>query len=764
MKEKNAFNYESFFDPNTVVPVSLRPLTGESRYCVLNLPLEKRVAALLSNNQFMSVFNNVAQDALAHTRKAKIKIFTQLKNKFPQAFQDSSKNSVELTEEEISQEMRRIADIFMKTCFSEEEMMAVSHRLLDPEQKLTLTDLGMLKIGIAIRQNELEGLEACFGPQRGVFPALLFQNAINLTDLIGASFKEDPRSILRYGLLSFRRIRNLDEKVISKRADIWTANWLDETRLKLLLSAKTLKPHLPSKELASEKKEQEKIRRYQHDFKMMLLRYLEKVPAGMYAVFTKIVPFLEKMEIDIQKDIWAIMFQKMEGRPDIQKDMVSHISRFLERSPSPSALKAFYHTFVKQVPFDTRSEMIGTFNPKALKRYWNAFKDEKSIVHAKIKVGNDEEYLRWKLFNDHEISDEDMALFLKKLDLKKYKDFIFSEKKRIDKDLFMEMSAYFSGSNYYFWRWIKSFQKVPNFTEELAKLYPFLPESIKRNPFYVVAMNNHFDLIRQCAFLGDTGSLSILKNVLGKDIFWRHLTKAKEGQISGLSSLCQQRKRGLLKLIANMSLSEQQRLLKTPDINGKCPLDFCSDNFLRMVSEKVFQHQYVKKEISPPKEEVSIPVKQEKISQQPTSTGKAKYPRRIFKLPYFEKCLERQQTVPGLSQDVEQVMEDLSTMSGLRIQAELREGWKKNGSLEKLVVKDIRGNDYRLGYSVQGNADKNQGKIAFLFLWTHAQYNSLLNKQGRQLVNQATSLMDSAPLVNPLPSVPNLLNPGNGGR
>ena len=73
------------------------------------------------------------------------------------------------------------------------------------------------------------------------------------------------------------------------------------------------------------------------------------------------------------------------------------------------------------------------------------------------------------------------------------------------------------------------------------------------------------------------------------------------------------------------------------------------------------------------------------------------------------------------------------------------------------AVKDIRGNSYRLGYLVRGDADKNQGKVTFLFFWTHGQYNTLLNKQGQQLVKQACTLMD-----NGTPPIPQ--NSGNGGR
>ena len=106
-------------------------------------------------------------------------------------------------------------------------------------------------------------------------------------------------------------------------------------------------------------------------------------------------------------------------------------------------------------------------------------------------------------------------------------------------------------------------------------------------------------------------------------------------------------------------------------------------------------------------------------------------------------------------------MQDLATMAGERIHMELREGWKNSTKLAEnpCAVRDIRGNNYRLGYLVQGNADKNQGKIVFLFFWTHEEYNDKLWNNTKALVKRGEAMMNAS---TPPPIVPPIV--GNSGR
>ena len=97
-----------------------------------------------------------------------------------------------------------------------------------------------------------------------------------------------------------------------------------------------------------------------------------------------------------------------------------------------------------------------------------------------------------------------------------------------------------------------------------------------------------------------------------------------------------------------------------------------------------------------------------------------------------------------LRQEVEDIIIDLSRMSKAEISAELREGWKHHGNLDRApcAVKDIRGNNYRLGYLLRGDVEQGTGQIAFLFFLTHAQYNIFLNKQADQAVKMAFAMMN----------------------
>ncbi|MDY6408159.1 MAG: hypothetical protein SPL08_05630, partial [Pseudomonadota bacterium] len=347
--------------------------------------------------------------------------------------------------------------------------------------------------------------------------------------------------------------------------------------------------------------------------------------------------------------------------------------------------------------------------------------------------------LVWRLFHEKEIDIPHMKQILKGVNPQTHRHFLFAPKTRMDSELFSYMCGVFSNSPFYFWQWVRSFQAMSDFPKALAGIYPELPESVRNNKHYLAAMNNHYGLIRECALAGDTGTLSALKKILGKDIFWASLTQSSDGKVSGIRSLCKQGKRGLLKLMADFPLSRQQELFMEANSDGRTLLDDCGGSLARLVSQVVFQQVYQKE--ADPISPVSTPVVP---SEKPQSTPVANRPmRQIIRIPVFDSHMARIANNSKLVKEVEEAMQTLAKMSKAEIFAEMRGGLRHHGSLDKApcVVKGIRGNNYRLGYLLQGDIDQGTGQIAFLFFLTHAQYNIFLNKQADQAIRVAKAIM-----------------------
>ena len=397
-----------------------------------------------------------------------------------------------------------------------------------------------------------------------------------------------------------------------------------------------------------------------------------------------------------------------------------------------------------------------------LKKYWDLlYPKNQDIVSDTVCTENGTDFLAWHLLQQGILKPEQMIQILTKTNLKKFGEFFLARKKILTPDVFKNMANKLSESTYYFWKWVRSFKETYNFERNLANLYPELSEKIRSNRIYSKALDKNFNLIYQLACLGDTSSLSNLKKQLPPEIFWKSLTEEKENHSSGLLALCHLGKRGLLKLISDLSLEKQKELFLQKNTQGKSALDECSGNFLRMVQENIFDKKYVKEEKQEP-----LPEKQEEKPQiilPKESSDQARYPRTIIEIPAFKSDLEDYKlTNPELYEEVQEAIKDLSTMSKKRMQMELRNSWKNHMKLSKnpCAVRDIRGNNYRLGYVVRGDIDKNQGKIAFLFFWTHEEYNTKLWNSTEFLVKQANQMMGNSFT----PSVPALPNPGNSGR
>lgn len=729
---------------------------------VKDIPLSERLAKLMENETYKKIFNALEAEELKKAKKLAQKIWEEIGEKISGSSSEKLPTGEELLEICQLKVSRNVADLLLKACFSDEEMDTSAKHLFDRSKPLSKNNHDMIQIAIWLRRKDSEMTDYLFGPRKKVFQTFLARNLTDFANSIGHTIMEDPRAILRYGIRCFDEQEDPDYSFIARQADAWVKRFLEPKRMKLLLSEKTVKSSIPNSRIHKE------AIRYQNSFKETLLDYLKNAPSYVQNVFNVLIPYMDKMEIRMQEKIWESLFQKLDGNPQTQKDAVAHISRFLEHSNSDTAKKTFYSCFIKNVPQDLRAEILGQFSPKILTKYWNNFHhSEKSFIHSKVKTKLGNEYLLWYMFRQGKISNDELFAKLKKLNLEKYRSVIFADKKDMDTSLFIRMASYLAPSKNYFWRWVISFRNIPEFEHELASIYPLLPKEIKDNQLYVVAMNNHFNLIQQCAFNEDTSSLTNLKKILGKNSFWHSLTK---GNNSGFRFLCKREKRWVLKSLSDLPLEQQQLLFTTPNEEGKTVLDVCPENFRRMVDENIFNNVRVKSKTSEEKRE---PKKQEESEMLSPSNfvdenkEKAPFPRHIIRLQSFKDDLERFDTNPDLQKDVEEAIEILSTMSKKRMQLELRESFKNHHKLNRTpcFVRNIRGNNYRLGYCVQGDVDKNEGKIAFLFFWSHEEYNNKLWDSTEFLVKQAHLLMEQTPNVPPVPPIPPIpSNTGNSGR
>ncbi|MBR6412167.1 MAG: hypothetical protein IKS41_03280 [Alphaproteobacteria bacterium] len=701
------------------------------------IPLPERMRRLVDTGLYQRAYRAMFDREIQHIKRKELERF---KKAHPEMANKVGMKNVCFEEKALDQIRNELAGIILDAIFEKKEIKSAVFHLLDPKAQLTKTDIDVLKVCIFVRKHDLDFLAKTYGLRTGVFQSIIAKGATDLADMMGEALKHDPRSIVGYGVECCRSVKGYNRGEVALTADQWVARWLDPQMLRGLTQAKKITPLEGTKTKKPTKEDIRWAQRYQASFKNTLLYYFYKSPAQAQNVFRAVLPYLPKMDYGMQEQMWGILFHKYKISPDIQSDIIRHISSFLEQCSSPETQRIMYSQFIKVVPASQRAELLGHLPPKVLRRYKTAFaKTYKSVFYAPIQTEEGPTHMAWQLFYNGELTDDQMKDILKKANPRTQRDFLFSPKKRMDRDLFSCMCERYADSPFYFWQWVRSFRSASDFKGSLAQIYLTLPTSIKDNKPYVSAMNNHYDLVRRCAFAGDTASLSALKKVLGPDVFWESLTYETEGQVSGVRSLCRQGKRGLLKLMADWPNAKQQDLFMTADASGRTLWDECTGNLARLVAQDVFKRPYQK-----PPEPVEQPSQEQDATETPSKeTQKKTVQRQIIRLPAFEGHMAKIANNTKLVQEVEEAILALSRMTKAEMSAELRIGWKHYGNLDKTpcAVKDIRGNNYRLGYLPDGNVDQGTGQIAILFFLTHAQYDIFLNKQADQAVRTARTML-----------------------
>ena len=691
---------------------------------------------VISFDEFLSKLPSHIKIDFLYYDNTYLKLFDFIEKKAQKKLIESKKKegkSATLSIEE-KNEIRKYAIRSFFQDFLPKESEIVLKKLGDLNAHFSQDETTLLFMFIHLLEKDPDFLNLWFKKDQFHFLKLLDQNLIGCTDLIGKSLYENPQDILKYGV-GLMNTEVSDE--LKVKADTWVAKWFNKKQATLLYN--------------------------ESNFKELLVEYIRKTPTKTNKVIEGLVDSLHKMPEDLQEKIWQTLFEKNKKEPQIIKNTSEYIQEFLKQNNSEKSHSVFYHTFQANLTKEERAKILGLLPQKMLKKYWDLlYPKNQDLVSNIICTENGTDFLAWHLLQQGILKPEQMIQILTKTNLKKFEEFFLARKKILNSDVFKNMAHKLSESPYYFWKWVRSFKETYDFERNLANLYPELSEKIHSNKIYSKALNKNFNLIYQLACLGDTCSLSNLKKQLPSEIFWKSLTEEKENHSSGFSALCHLGKRGLLKLISDLPLEKQKELFLQKNTQGKSALDECSGNFLRMVQENIFNQIYQKKEIQTEEAEKKTIIEKKDIPSVKIQ-DKALFPRKIFRLPAFEKELEEYKvTNPDLYQEVQDAMEDLATMSKERMHIELKEGLKNRMKLSKspCVVKDIRGNNYRLGYRVCGDADKNQGKIAFLFFWTHQEYDNKLWDKTEYLVKQALHLMNaSSPNLPPIP-----VNPGNSGR
>ena len=676
------------------------------------LPFDKRIDLLTKKNFYLSMIECINKEilkAVKEERKSK-----GMKNPMPKE-----------EEKEIYECNVRF---FFRNFFTKEEISNVWTKLCSETHRLSKADHQFLFMYTKLIQNTDFFEDFSY---ESLLP-FLTKGLSECSDLVGQTLSESPKKVFEYGIHCLDKEK---DDAIKERVDTWVSRWLNKKTISSLY--------------------------HDDNFQNILLEYLEKKPIQAHCVVNSLLFGIQKMPESLQTKIWECLFSKVEKNPQGINSLRDSICYFWQQSSSDQTRMTFYQNFSK-LPQGIRSQILGKLPSKVLKQYWNTiYPKTKEILSDTIQIENGQNFLGWHLFQQGDIKSDQMIQILGQLDLKKNEAFFLNPKKILDGDVFIKVANDLARSPYYFWKWIRSFKDTYDFKNNLAVLYPTLSDKVHQTKPYSIALNKNFDLIYHLACAGDTGSLIQLKNSLGADLFWKCLTEEKERKTSGFSALCHLGKRGIFKLISDLSPEKQRALFLEKNSQGKSALDECYGNFLRMVQENIFNQTY-QKEKAQPEESAKKIITEEKGTSLTEIRSKALFPRKIFCLPAFEKEMEEYKiTNPDLYQEVQEAMEDLATMSKERMHMELKEGLKNRMKLSKnpCVVKDIRGNNYRLGYRVCGDADKNQGKIVFLFFWTHQEYDNKLWDKTEYLVKQALSLMNTPPDLPPIPT-----NPGNTGR
>ncbi len=679
------------------------------------LSFHDRIDAMMNNNMYLKEVDYFEKEAM--------KIVSESQKK------EGKKGSLSI---EMKKNIHKCAIHSFFNDFFPKESRTVLRKLDDQNAVFSNDEANLMYILVRLPEKEPDFFSFWFGKEAHFFK-LLDKNLTSCADLLGKSLYENPRDILKYGV-DLMEANVSDELKVT--ADAWVTKWFNKKQAALLYN--------------------------ESNFKEKLIEYLRRTPTKANKLLGELVDSLHKMPEDLQEKIWLTLFEKSQREPQIIKNTCEYIQQFLKQNNSEKSHDTFYRTFQANLTKEERAKILGLLPQKMLKKYWDLlYPKNQDIVSDTINTENGTDFLGWHLLQQGVLKPEQMVQILSKTNLEKFGEFFLARKKILNPDVFKSMANKLSASTYYFWKWVRSFKETYDFERNLAHMYPELSEKIRSNKIYSKALDKNFNLIYQLACLGDTASLSNLKKQFPSEVFWQSLMQEKENHVSGFSALCHLGKRGLLKLISDLPLEKQKELFLQKNSQGKSALDECSGNFLRMVQENIFDKKYVKEEKQEP-----LPEKQEEKPQVVVSeelSDKARYPRTIIKIPAFKSDLEDYKlTNPELYEEVQEAMNDLSTMSKKRMQMELRNSWKNHRKLRKTpcAAKDIRGNNYRLGYVVSGDTDKNQGKIAFLFFWTHEEYNTKLWNSTEFLVKQANQMMGNAFT----PSIPALPNPGNSGR
>ena len=745
------------------MPIMPELPTGKAALDFLHdIPLEKRMKMLVDTGMYQDLFKSIVERQVKRVKEEELKL---VKKEHPELADKIGLRNIAFTPNVMDEIMDYAAEVSLEAIFKKEEIKRANLHLLDPRETLTNTDKSVLKICIHFWRHNPNFLAEQYGVKTGAFQAMIAKGAMDLADMMGQAFKSDPRTIVYYGIKCCRGTEGFDRGEMALAVDPWVAKWLDPKMMKALVQERRLMPLEGTKTQKPTAEDIRRTQRYQDGFKKSLPYYFMVSPTQSQKVFQMVLPYITKMDQTMQEQMWAILFKKYEVDPSIRDEVGQFMASFLALGPDQKAQKTMYRLFVKTVPPARRADVLGHMPTRALKRYWNTFKQiYKNIPYIALQTDEGKTHLAWHMFYQRELSDEQMKKILNEADPKQQRDFLFSPKRYMDKDLFSHMCGVFSKSQFYFWQWVRSHKNVRDFNKSLAEIYLTLPPSVREDRNYVVAMNNHFDLVRECALKGDTASLSALKKVLGADVFWQSLTREPEGEISGIRALCRQGKRGLLKLMADWPIEKKQALFMQVDLTGRTLLADCIGSLARLVPQEVFKQAY-QRDFVP---DFGGTIKDEPVETEQAKTPKKKVQRQIIRIPAFESHMDRYLTNPKLLREVEEMITTLSQMDKAEMQAELREDWKTGGGIDRnpCAVKDIRGNNYRLGYLPRGDVDKGTGQIAFLFFLTHAQYDIFLNRQGDQAVRTAIAMMDAQ---KPVPNTPTLTGPtgpggGNDGR
>ncbi len=575
------------------------------------------------------------------------------------------------------------------------------------QPKLSKTEAQTMYVLMALLHKKPEYLMS-YIYDNGIFPGLLFKDSNTLNpdslSVLNETLKQNPCWPVELVMACLNKTQ-LYPDILTAKLDKWLAYHLNNVNFK----------------------RQANNSRFTED----LGSYLRYGPKNENAVCCLVCSKMQNLRESDQALFWE---QILSENTDEQKRCQA-VQAFLESPHSEASNKVFMdqvHTHICPQEFD---EILGQASDEVKKNYFSLLKNQKQDL-TQVKICNpqtkEQNFLVWDLYSRGKILNTDVITLIQNHALEKRenpakKSFLFQDKKSFDWGVFSAGCQKMKSSPIRALMWISSFEKLPEFASSLAYGWESLPVEMRQNKNIQLSCDNRFDLFYQLARRGNTSMLNEIMKTMKDEYpeFIRRLTRKHKDGDTCLHQLCRQGKKGVLKLLDQLSKSEQQSLLEQKNFSGQSVSDVCSSDFRRFLDQRNFIRPVCEASKEEKVDKVLSPEPSPEASVQSKPAAKKLIWRPQFKSTRFTDDCEKFQNQPNVLKGANREIAKLRSMSWTDLQLRMGQDIKRSFK-SRLCAADFSadGNAYRMGYILQ------DGVIGVLFIMTHQQYNTELQCKG----------------------------------